>query len=468
MRFLDCVKPFLVIIPEIEKPIRRVNFRQKNFYTALIVLFLVWCGQIPLFGIMSSDSSDPFYWVREMMASNRGTLMELGISPIITSGFVMQLLSGCKVISVDDSPSDRALFNKTQKLFSLVLACAQAVAYVYTGMYGRPSEMGMGVCALIVIQLVFSSFLVLLLDEMLSVGYGLGSGISLLIAANVCSSIIWKAFSPVTVNTGRGTQFTGAVVALVHLLATRSNKVGALREAFYRTGLPNMTNLLSTVLVFAVVIYFQGFRVDLPINSTRSRNSRSSYPIKLFYTSSTPIMLHSSLVSNLFFVAKIVSSAFSGRYLTGLLVVWSDDVTRPVGGLLYYLTPPSNMLSMVEDPVHAVVYVVFMLASCAFLSLQWINISGTTARDVAKQLKEQNMHMAGHRSHSMQNQLNRYIPTAAAFGGMCVGALSILADFTGAAGSGTGILLAVTTIYQLVETYAKEQAQDVAGGGMFF
>ena len=57
----------------------------------------------------------------------------------------------------------------------------------------------------------------------------------------------------------------------------------------------------------------------------------------------------------------------------------------------------------------------------------------------------------------MVKQLNRYIPTAAAFGGMCIGGLSVIADFMGAIGSGTGILLAVTIIYQYFEQIAKEK-----------
>jgi protein transport protein SEC61 subunit alpha len=94
-------------------------------------------------------------------------------------------------------------------------------------------------------------------DELLQKGYGFGSGISLFIATNICESIIWKSFSPTTINTGRGTEFEGAIVALFHLLITRSNKIQALKEAFYRQNLPNVTNLLATVVVFLVVIYFQ-------------------------------------------------------------------------------------------------------------------------------------------------------------------------------------------------------------------
>lgn len=55
--------------------------------------------------------------------------------------------------------------------------------------------------------------------------------------------------------------------------------------------------------------------------------------------------------------------------------------------------------------------------------------------------------------------VSRYIPTAAAFGGMCIGALTVVADFLGAIGSGTGILLAVTIIYQYYEMFTKEQYQ---------
>jgi protein transport protein SEC61 subunit alpha len=136
---------------------------------------------------------------------------------------------------------------------------------------------------------------------------------------------VWKAFSPATVNTGRDTEFECAVIArLFHLLATRQDKVRALREAFYRQNLPNLMNLLATVLVFAVVIYFQGFRVDLPIKSARYRGQYSSYPIKLFYTSNIPIILQSALVSNLYVISQMLAVKFAGNFLVNLLGVWGD------------------------------------------------------------------------------------------------------------------------------------------------
>merc|ERR1719382_1285315 len=110
----------------------------------------------------------------------------------------------------------------------------EAVAYVMSGMYGNLHDLGAGNAILIIMQLFFAGIIVILLDELLQKGYGLCSGISLFIATNICESIVWKAFSPSTMNTGKGTEFEGAIIALFHLLFSRQDKIMALREAFYR------------------------------------------------------------------------------------------------------------------------------------------------------------------------------------------------------------------------------------------
>lgn len=258
-------------------------------------------------------------------------------------------------------------------------------------------------------------------------------------------------------------------------------------------------NLMATVLVFAIVIYFQGacvlacvhgtalrcapdrcrcgpctgFRVDLPVKNPYNRGVQQTYPIKLFYTSNIPIILQSALVSNLFFMSQILWSRFSDYAPVGWLGTWEDVSTGgyahsvPVGGLCYYLSAPAGLWQAREDPVHALVYIVFMLSSCALFSKAWIDLSGSSARDVASQLRGQQMVIKGHRNAEsiMAKELNRHIPTAAAFGGLCIGALSIFADFLGAIGSGTGILLAVTTIYQFFEIFVREQSES-SGLGM--
>jgi preprotein translocase subunit SecY len=207
-------------------------------------------------------------------------------------------------------------------VFALIISLGQATVYVLTGLYGQPRDLGAGVCLLLIIQLVAAALVVILLDELLQKGYGLGSGITLFIATNICESIVWKAFSPTTVNTGRGPEFEGAIVALFHLLFTWNDKGRALREAFWRDRLPNVMNLIATIIIFAVVIYLQGFRIEIPVKSNRFRGQRGSYPIKLFYTSHMPIMLESALTSNVFIVSQMLATRFPSNILVKLLGVW--------------------------------------------------------------------------------------------------------------------------------------------------
>merc|ERR1711920_939578 len=306
-------------------------------------------------------------------------------------------------------------------------------------------------------ELFFAGIIVILLDELMQKGYGLGSGISLFIATNICESIIWKSFSPTTMNTGKGTEFEGAIVATFHFLASRTDKLLALREAFYRQSAPNLTNLLATVLVFFIVIYFQGFKVDLAVKYQKIRGQQGSYPIKLFYTSNIPIILQTALVSNLYFFSQMLYRRFKSNMIVNLLGQWQEmdygGQSIPVGGFAYYISPPNSFGNILEDPLHAVIYVSFVLLSCALFSKTWIEVSGSSPRDVAKQLRDQQMMFKGHRESSSLHVLDMYI-----------GMLTIVADFLGAIGSGTGILLAVTIIYQYFEIVYKEKEQ----GNMLF
>ncbi|KAF4566299.1 translocon subunit [Pleurotus pulmonarius] len=461
-RFLNLVRPFLPILPEVSSPERKVPFNQKILWTAVTLLIFLVCSQVPLYGIMSSDSSDPLYWMRVILASNRGTLMELGISPIVTSGMIMQLLAGANLIDVDFSlKEDRALFSGAQKLFALIISLGQATVYVLTGLYGQPRDLGAGVCLLLIIQLVSAALIVILLDELLQKGYGLGSGISLFIATNICESIVWKAFSPTTINTGRGPEFEGAIVALFHLLFSWNDKGRALREAFWRDRLPNVMNLIATIVIFAVVIYLQGFRLEIPVKSNKFRGQRGSYPVKLFYTSNMPIMLESALTSNVFIVSQMLATRFPDNLFVRLLGVWEVPYGRLSSTrchLRYRVlhVPPHTMKEAILDPIHTAIYIIFISTTCALFSKTWIEVSGSGPRDVAKQLKDQQMVMAGHREGSMYKELKRVIPTAAAFGGAILGLLSVAADLLGAIGSGTGILMAVTIIYSYWEIGMRE------------
>lgn len=461
VQVLQLLKPLMAVVPEVAQPDKKITFKEKMLWTVVSLFIFLVCSQVPLYGILSSENADPMYWMRVIMASNRGTLMELGITPIVTSGMIFQVLQGAGLITVNENnKEDRALLSGAQKLFAMIMTIGQAIATVLSSVYGSPSDLGAGVCVLLVLQLFFAGLIVILIDELMTKGYGLGSGISLFIATNICETVIWKAFSPYTFNAGRGTEFEGAVIALFHLLATRSDKVRALREAFYRENLPNMMNLLSTFGVFALVIYFQGFRVDIPIQNSRVRGATMSYPIKLFYTSNMPIILQSALVTQIFMLSQFLFTRFPENFFVGLLGVWQkyqgSNQLYAVGGLAYYMSPPRSLTEAVSDPFHFVIYLAFMLIICAVFSTLWIQLSNSSPRDVAKQLADQQMVIARHREQSTEQYLKRYIEPAAILGGLFIGFLSVMADMMGAIGSGTGILLCVTIIYQYYEMIAKE------------
>ena len=429
-RVLDLVKPFSPFLPEVIAPERKVQFQQRVMWTIITLLIFLVISEIPLYGIASSDSSDPLFWLRMMLASNRGTLMELGISPIVSSGMLFQLLQG----------------QTAQKLLAILLAVGQATVYVLTGMYGPPSSLGVGVCSLLILQLVFASTIVILLDELLQKGYGLGSGVSLFTATNTCEQVFWKAFAPTTSTSAKGTEFDGAVVAMFHLLGSRKDKKRALIESFYRPNLPNMFQLLATLLVFFAVVYLQGFRIELPMKSTRQRGPYGLYPIRLFYTSNIPIMLESALASNIFIISQLLFMRWPNNLFVKLLGTWDaragSSQLYANGGLAYYIQPPFNFTDALGDPIKTTIYIAFVLGSCAVFSTTWIEISGTSPRDVAKQFKEQGLVIAGHRDTSAYKELKKIIPIAAAFGGATIGALSVVCDLMGTLGSGTSILLA--------------------------
>lgn len=197
-------------------------FRERAIWTGVVLLIYLICCQIPLYGVSLNASGDPFYWMRAILASNRGSLMELGISPIVTSGMVIQLLTAAKILQVNpESEEDSILYERLEKFAGIVIAFFEAVAYVWGGMYGDVDQVGMANCVLIVMQLVFASYMTILLDEMMNNGYGLGSGINLFIAVNMCETILWETFSPMTVRTDSGQEYEGAIIALFHGLFTK-------------------------------------------------------------------------------------------------------------------------------------------------------------------------------------------------------------------------------------------------------
>lgn len=458
VKILSYIRPALQFLPEVEKAGKVVPFQDKLLWTLLSLLIFLVCSQIPLYGISKVIGDDPMFWSRLILASNRGTLMELGIGPIVTASMIIQLLVGTKIIEIDQkNKEEKELLNSAQKLLAFGIAFFEAAAYVFSGMYGDLETIGAFKAILIILQLVAASVIVHLLDEILSNGYGMVGAISLFIATNVCEELLWKSFSPLA----EGSEYEGAIVALFHYLAASPNKAQGLRKALYRDNLPNVNNILATVFIFLLVNYFQGFQVNIAVHNKQIKGHAESYPVKLFYTSNMPIILQSTLLSNIFFVSRLLYKRFPNFLLIKLLGKYKESSiggqSYPVSGLVYYISPPSSMLSLLNDPLHALTYVLFILVSCAVFSRTWIEVSGTSAKEVQKGLSEQKITALGGSDHLLYKKLNKYIPKAAYLGGVSIGLLSLLADFLGAVGSGTGILLTCGIIFEFYDEFSKER-----------
>lgn len=193
------------------------------------------------------------FWSRLILASNRGTLMELGIGPIVTASMIMQLLIGSKIIDVDNNDKeDKELSNSAQRILAIIIAAFEAVAYVFSGMYGDLETLGIFRALMIILQLLAASIIVSLLDDILSKNYGLVSAISLFIGVNVCEELMWKSFSPLF----ESGEYEGALIAFFHFMITIPNKFTALKKSFYRDTMPNINNIIATVFVFMIVNYF--------------------------------------------------------------------------------------------------------------------------------------------------------------------------------------------------------------------
>lgn len=454
-QLLSYLIPIASYVPKIKESEKTVPLKDKLIWTLLALFIFLVSSQIPLFGIIKQSDEDPFLWSRIIMASNRGSLMELGINPIVSAGMVIQVLTGAKLISTDNNnPSDKKLIEILQKLIAIIIALFESITYVFSGIYGEPETLGVTRIFLIVIQLMFAAIIVILLDEALTSGYGIVSGISLFIATNVCEELLWKSFSPLKNND----EYEGVIIAFFQTLFKEKSLIKALRYSFFRDSFSNLTGLLSTIIVFMIVNFFQGFQINLAIHNQTLRGHNEAYPIKLFYTSNMPVILQSTLLSNFFFISKLLYSKFKNWSIIRYLGSWSDinGQSIPISGLAYLLHAPNSLSVLLNNPFKAVFYILFMLISCAVFSRTWIEFSGNGPKEVYKSLKNQKISAYGGSERLLEKRLNKYIPIAATVGGACIGVLSLLADFLGAIGSGTGILLTCGIVFEFYETYTKE------------
>jgi len=499
---LYALRKFVDVYPTITKPERHVRFNEKMWTTTFVLIIYFAMTNVMLYGL-SGQALDLFSGFRSIMAGASGTIMHLGIGPIVTGSIIMQLFAGAKIIRLDLGDSeDKAMYQGVQKLLVLIMIPIESIPQTYG--FLDPQEFlidsyGLGWANFVIVaQLFAGSYLVFLLDELVS-KWGIGSGISLFIAAGVAQSTFVGTLSPLPATSGVPYSLqnppSGTLPMIFYMFREATNAEMISNNGFEQillTHVNPVAALFSSVVVFLVVAYAESSKLELPLTHGKVRGHRGKYPIRLVYASNIPVILMAALLANinmfslLFWSHPTLSqtpilgrqgwlsaSQYIGTYEAGQTTAsggfaWYASM---VNGVNDWLVPLLNQQgdifghSLTQMMVHVVFYVALMTVGSMVFAKFWIDTTNMGTKDVAKQIERTGMQIPGFRKNPkiLEKILENYIPPVTYFSGAFVGLLAAGADLLGTVGnaSGTGLLLAVGIILRTYEQIQKEQAMEM-------
>src|SRR3989344_2770232 len=446
-------KDFLTSLPEVKAPDQKYrSFKEKLKWTLIMLLAYFFLGVIPLYGL-GENGLQQFEFLSIILGAQFGSLISLGIGPIVTSSIVLQLLVGSGLLKIDTTKhEDRVFFQGLQKVLSIFFIIFEGLIYVFMG--GLSPAAGFSPWIL-VFQLFLGGLLILYMDEVTS-KWGFGSGVSLFIAAGVASQIVISALSPLTtagnLAFGSGQAPVGRIFVFFISLFQ-----GNILEAVLA-----LSAILATIAVFFIAVYAQAMKVEIPLSFGRVRGYGIRWPLSFIYTSNIPVILVAALLANIQIWARLLEKACHP-----LLGTFSGNV--PVAGIVAWIYSPNiiqdlltgNFISI--NILKSLVYVAFMIIGSVIFSIFWVQTSGMDAKSQAKQIMASGLQVPGFRRDErvVEHILSRYIKPLTVMGAVTVGFLAALADLTGALSRGTGILLAVMIIYKLYEDIAHQHMMDM-------
>jgi preprotein translocase subunit SecY len=450
----NLVNNIVSFLPEVKRPEQKLGFKQKLIWTSIILVSFFILGAIPLYGLGQNALAN-FRELSIILGASFGSLLSLGIGPIVTSSIVLQLLAGSGIIKIDLTTQDgKTLFQGVQKILTIFFILFEATVYVMLGGLAPDPALG-GTIAYtymqiaLIIQLIIGGFLILYMDEVIA-KWGFGSGVSLFIAGGVASEIMIRALSPLNSlgqwAFGSGQSPIGALwVFILSLLA------GVPREAFVA-----LAAILATVVVFIISVYAQSMKVEIPLTFGRISGHGVRWPLNFLYTSNIPVILIAALLANVQLgITFMQTRGIVGPDLANKIISW---ITGPqiVNNLILGTFVWSDLL-------RALVYLILLAGGSLIFSIFWIQTSGMDAASQAKQIRSSGLHIAGFRTDQriLEKVLERYIFPLTVMGGLSIGLLAAGADLLGALSRGTGILLTVMIIYKLYEDIAKQHMMDL-------
>ncbi len=465
-------------IPSVSKPLYKQSFNTRIMWVGVALISYLVLANITIVGL-SQTSFEQFKYLEIVLGARFGSLMTLGIGPIVTAGIILQLLVGSKIINWDmTKPDQRKKFQSTSKVLAVAFAILESAAYVMFGALG-PIPGGPGMMTFVIAQLAMGGLIVIILDDLVS-KWGFGSGISLFIAAGVGSQIVLRILSPLTAGC-QALDFASCIPSEAN--APVGLLWNALLAGFTGQGLDavmiSLVPILSTIGIFLLIVYVQGIRVEIPLAFAALRGFGRNWSLKLFYTSNVPVILTTALLANLQLMASFGAAIDPETGNRCGFLGCTDPNGNAVSGLLFYLSAPGGGTqtgilddlitgTFVNDELLRILsYTAFLALGSVIFSMFWMSTANMDAKAVARQIESVGMQIPGYRRDPriIESVLGRYIPQLAFLGGLFVGLLAAFADTIGAIGTGTGILLTVMIIYNL---YEELRNQDMTGAHPFF
>ena len=171
-----------------------------------------------------------------------------------------------------------------------------------------------------------------------------------------------------------------------------------------------------------------------------------------------------TFISNLYLISQVLYRRYSSSLFVKLLGTWTEKNGEQVatGGIAYFITPPKNLFYFITHPLKSIVYVIVILYFSGWFTETMVDLTGKGAIDMARGLRNEGFFLEGIRENeeSIYKRLSKLIPVVSFLSGMLIAALQILGDLIGAIGSGTGILLLVSTILQVQENNEGKMKKD--------
>jgi len=482
MGIINVIEPVIVRMPSVTRPKKHVPFKKKLYWTLGVLLLYFALTNVTVYGV--DVQGDLFGQFRSVLAGAQGSILHLGIGPIVTASIVLQLLDGSDMLPINtQEPRGQALYQGLQKFLVVVMSILTAAPMVASGFLAPDPTMGLPADAmafLVFFQVALGGVLILYLDEIIS-KWGVGSGVGLFIIAGVSQQIIGGIFDWSTEGgmAGIADLSTGLLFRWYQIFSGQYDPGFALTSGdgfwFLLTYGGQILFVFTTFLVFSMVVYAESVRVEIPLSHSRVKGARGRYPVKLIYASVLPLIFVRAIQANFQMMGQMVHGQMANP--PGWFGVYDQASGQATSGLMYYLTPIHSPMDWMwwlpvgpgQEPWQILIRLgvdfAFLTIGGAIFAVFWVQTADMGPESVARQIQNSGMQIPGFRQNPavVEKVMERYIPQITIMSGILLGILAVLANLLGTIGNvtGMGLLLTVSITYKIYEEIAEEQMMEM-------